>query len=132
VSTRKHWQAMGGGEVSNLPNADKAVIDRAKFENYSMDPDNANNDGKWMAWNAIGFDVDTEAGRRAATDDVLAQLESQLAVAPATVGKTTGWGQRFEVGTIINGPSGQGTLRTVWQIEGGIPRLITNWLEVRS
>lgn len=113
-----------------LPNADKAVIDRAKFENYSMDPDNASSQGKWRAWNAIGFDVGSEDGRRWATDEALSQLQSQLVVTPATAGRTSEWGERLEVGTIVNGPSGQGTLRTVWQIEDGIPRLITNWLEV--
>jgi hypothetical protein len=37
---------------------------------------------------------------------------------------------RFEVDSNINGPAGQGTLKTVWQVENGVPRLITNWLEV--
>jgi hypothetical protein len=115
-----------------LPNVDNAVIDRAKFEDYSMDRDNPNNDGKWSAWDAIGFDVETTGGRQTATDDVLDQLKNQLGGTPATAGRKAEWGGRFEVGTIVSGPSGQGTLRTVWQVEGGIPRLITNWLEVHS
>ena len=82
------------------------------------------------AFEQIGYDVTTEAGRQAGARDVKAQLKAQLETAPASKGKSTGFGQRYEVRVTIRGPSGQGTLVTVWQVEGNVPRLITNWLEV--
>jgi hypothetical protein len=53
---------------------------------------------------------------------------------PATAGKASDYGQRFEVRIPITGPKGNGTLVTVWQIDKGsdAPRLITNWLEVHK
>lgn len=124
-----------GGEVAEpvpLPNASKAVIDPRKFADYSMDQGNPNNAGKWTAWRDIGYDVNTTAGRAAATDDVIAQLGRQLAPGHATYQGEFPGGPRYEMDTIINGPSGQGTLKTIWQIEDGVPRLITNWLKVHQ
>jgi hypothetical protein len=95
-----------------------------------MDPNNINAGGKYEAFQQIGYDVSTEAGRHASAADVMEQLRAQLENTPATMGKDTGFGQRYEVRVLIRGPSGEGTLVTVWQVEGGIPRLITNWLEV--
>jgi hypothetical protein len=117
-------------EGEPLPKSSEAVIDRAKFEKYSMDPNNKGNGGKALAFKRVGYDIDTEGGRQAAATDVVEQLKSHLGTTPATKGKSTGFGERFEVRVQIKGPSGEGTLVTVWQIEGGQPRLITNWLEV--
>jgi len=119
-------------ESGPLANASKAVIDPRKFAEYSMDPANPSNNGKWQAWQQIGFDVNSAADRSAATQNVIEQIRAQLPNAPATVGKLTNFGQRFEVDTIINGPSGQGTLKMVYQMEDGVPRLVTNWLEVHK
>jgi hypothetical protein len=117
-------------ESDPLPNSNGAIIDGAKFAKYSMAPNNKGNGGKAIAFRKIGYDIDTEAGRQAGASDVVDQLRSQLETTPATKGKSTGFGQRFEVRVQIKGPSGEGTLVTVWQIEGGAPRLITNWLEI--
>jgi hypothetical protein len=94
-----------------------------------MDPGNPNNGGKWQAWSKIGFDVDTAAGRQAATDAILPQPRAQLGSLPATPSGATQWGNRLEVDAIIGRPAGKGTLKTFWQVENGIPRMITNWLE---
>lgn len=95
-----------------------------------MDLNNKGNGGKAVAFKQIGYSIDTETGRQASTTDVIDQLKSQLATTPARKGRSTGFGDRFEVRVHIKGPSGNGTLVTVWQIERGDPRLITNWLEV--
>ncbi|HJT92534.1 MAG TPA: hypothetical protein VJ777_11405 [Mycobacterium sp.] len=124
--------AKAAAALGPLANASKAVIDPKKFERYSMDPANPNNKGKWQAWARIGFQVDTEAGRAAATQQVLPQIRAQLPNSPASLSKVTPHGERFEVDSIINGPSGRGTLKMVYQMEDGIPRLITNWLEVHK
>lgn len=113
-----------------LANASEAVIDPRKFEGYSMDPSNVNNGGKWQAWQQIGYDVDTDVGRQSAASDVVAQIQSQLGSTPAEALPATKWGDRFQVNVPISGPSGDGTLVTVWQVENGVPRMITNFLKV--
>ncbi|MGV0809896.1 DUF6883 domain-containing protein [Mycolicibacterium setense] len=113
-----------------LANASDAVIDPRKFESYSMDPSNVNNGGKWQAWQQIGYDVDTEVGRQSAASHVVAQIQSQLGSTPAEALPATQWGDRFQVNVPISGPSGDGTLVTVWQVENGVPRMITNFLKV--
>lgn len=97
-----------------------------------MDPGNKNNGGKAIAFERIGYRVDGEAERRASATSVVDQLARQLPTTPAKRGKTTAFGERFEVRVPIKGPTGDGTLVTVWQIEGTEPRLITNWLEVHG
>lgn len=98
-----------------------------------MNPNNPANQGKWMAFAAIGYDVQSAESRNAATQDVLNQLRQRLANAPATQGQTSIYGLRFQVRVRIQGLNGrEGTLVTNWQIDNGknVPRLITNWLEV--
>ena len=116
-----------------LPKAQDAEIDPRKFEEYSINPNNSGNQGKWMAFSAIGYDVQTTEGRNAAAYDVIKQLRSELANTPAIPGHTSIYGLRFQVRVRIRGLNGrEGTLVTNWQIDRGkeIPRLITNWLEV--
>ncbi len=116
-----------------LPKAQDAEIDSRKFEQYSMNPTNSANQGKWMAFAAIGYDMENPQSRNAAAQDVINQLRQGLVNAPATQSQSSIYGLRFQVRVRIQGPNGgEGTLVTTWQIDTGrdIPRLITNWLEV--
>jgi hypothetical protein len=116
-----------------LPNAENAEIDLRKFSEYSMNPDNSQNQGKWIAFNAIGYDVRTAESREAAAQTLIDQLRQSFLEAPANPGKLNPYGIRFNVASTIQGSNGrQGVLRTVWQVDRGkeTPRLITNWLEV--
>lgn len=118
-----------------LPRAQDAEIDSRKFEQYSMNPTNPTNQGKWMAFAAIGYDVENPQSRNAAAQDVINQLRQGLVNAPATQGQSTIYGLRFQVRVRVQGPNaGEGTLVTTWQIDNGrdVPRLITNWLEVHQ
>lgn len=62
-----------------LTNVDQAQIDSAKFEKYSMDPDNPNNrtkrddpnTGKWVAFRDVGYDVSTPESRAAGAQDIM-------------------------------------------------------------
>jgi hypothetical protein len=122
------WQA---GDP--LPNAHSVEIATEKFERYSMDPSNLGNEGKWKAFEALGYDVQTDAGRASGAEDVISQLNSQLASAPANADRDTAFGPRFHVETMVTGPNGKSArLVTIWQIDQGAsaPRMITNWLEV--
>lgn len=118
-----------------LPNARKAKLHPAKFEKYSMHPAHPTQatQPKWKAWEQVGYDVTSEAGRRAAAQEVISQLRKSLPHAPATLGKVTPHGLRLDVRIKIRGPNGkEGTLFTAWQQDKGskVFRLITNWLEV--
>jgi hypothetical protein len=116
-----------------LPNAEQAQIDPAKFEKYSMDPKNSGNGGKWQAFRDVGYDVESDTGRASGAENVMSQLRQNLLKDPATQGKVSSYGPRFEVRLEIKGPNGKtGTLVTVWQFDAGtsVPRMVTNWLEV--
>jgi RHS repeat-associated protein len=116
-----------------LPNAEYAQVDPAKFRDYSMNPNNPGNDGKWEAFESLGYDVSTDTGRARGAQDVIRQLFSQIRSAPASMGKVSTYGPRLEVDMFLRGPNGKmGTLKTSWQYDSGgdIPRLITNWLAV--
>ncbi|UBF27785.1 hypothetical protein K9N68_07685 [Kovacikia minuta CCNUW1] len=117
----------------SLPNAQNAEIDPRKFEEYSMNPDNPANQGKWMAFEAIGYDVRDIGNRRIAAGNVISQLRQKLTEVSAFQRQPSIYGLRFEVQVVIQGPNGKvGNLLTIWQIDNGAetPRLITNWLTV--
>lgn len=98
-----------------------------------MNPANPANQGKWVAFEAIGYDVQDTSSRKLAAQNVISQLKQQLIDAPAIQSQTSTYGLRFKVEVILHGSNGrQGCLITVWQIDNGAetPRLITNWLEV--
>ncbi|MBW4508684.1 MAG: hypothetical protein KME64_19545 [Scytonematopsis contorta HA4267-MV1] len=116
-----------------LPKAEEAEIDPRKFEEYSFNPNNPSNQGKWMAFEAVGYDVQTNQGRQAGANDVIRQLREGLINTPAAQGQVSTYGVRFQVKVRIQGFNGrEGTLVTSWQIDNGkdIPKLITNWLQV--
>jgi len=117
----------------SLPNYQQADIDLAKFVDYSMNPTHPRNQGKWLAFETVGYRLHEQSTRLEAAQAVVQQLINQLPQAQVTVGNTTPYGVRYRVRCPITGPNGQvGTLVTIWQIapNSNIPRLITNWLEI--
>jgi hypothetical protein len=116
-----------------LPKGEEAELDQAKFRDYSMNPSNPANDGKAESFRDLGYDVDSEAGREQAAQEVEQQLRDKLPDTPAQNPRSTEFGDRLEVRTPIKGPSGkEGTLVTFWQYDKGSdqPRLIANCVEV--
>jgi hypothetical protein len=116
-----------------LPFARQAEIDSAKFDQYSMNPDNPRNLGKWQAFEEIGYDVRKLEKRKESALQIIEQLRRDLPTVSAKAGKSSPHGSRFEVRTLIQSPVDKaGTLVTIWQIDLDytVPRLITNWLEV--
>ena len=116
-----------------LPMAQSAEVDIRRFIEYSMNPDNPANQGKWLAFAVLGYEVQNVENRTSAAQDIMNQLRQELTKAQATLGKTSIYGLRFQVRIRIQGlNTRQGTLVTNWQIDIGknVPRLITNWLEV--
>ena len=118
-----------------LPEAQNAQIDPKKFDEYSMNPNNPQNGGKWKAFEQIGYDVHTPQGRSTGAQNLIEQLRLALQNAPANQGKTSTYGPRFVVNVEVEGPNGKkGTLVTTWQVDKdkSFPRLITNWIEVNK
>ncbi len=124
----QNWQS-----GNPLPRAKYAEIDPRKFTEYSMNPSNPNNQGKWKAFQAIGYNIYTPKNREIATESILNQIRSQLEHSPAILDDPSPYGSRFTVIiTIIGFNNREGQLITKWQIDNDktVPRLITNWLQV--
>ncbi len=85
-----------------------------------------------MAFEAMGYDLDTEQNRAIAAQAIIKQLRQAILTAPATFARVSPH-LRFNVSIEIQGLNGrQGRLVSVWQIDQNreVPRLVTNWLEV--
>lgn len=98
-----------------------------------MSPEHSSSQGKWVAFEAIGYDLQNPVHRHLSCHNVISQLKQQLATTEAIQGQVSKYGLRFRVKVSIQGPNGkQGDLQTIWQIDNGseAPRLITTWLEV--
>jgi hypothetical protein len=121
--------------AGSLPRASEAAVDPAKFVDYSMNPANPGNQGKWIAFAELGYDVSTPEGRRVGFAHILQQVTAALPCALAGDPFPTPYGSRYRVKIEILGLNQKkGTLVTVWQVdkESLIPRLVTNWLEVHN
>jgi hypothetical protein len=139
ATTTESAEAQARANVENwkpgdpLPNADTAQIDPAKFEKYSMNPTHPHNDGKWIAWDKLGYDVQSVAGRQSATADVMQQIRPQLTNAPASPGNISKFGTCYKMDLKIQGPNGRtAMLDTTWQVDHGVtaPKLTTNWAKI--
>jgi hypothetical protein len=116
-----------------LRNADRADIDQRTFTTYSMNPENPGNDGKWEAWQALGYDLGD--GRADSAADVTRQLRSQLAESEPYEHRDTPYGPRCHTDATIVGPNGRvGTLVVVWQYDDRSvkPRMVTHWVGVHT
>ncbi len=63
-----------------LPNANQAEIDLRKFTHYSLQPDNPQNQGKWMGFAMIGYSVETPEDRQIATQDIVQQIRQNFKI----------------------------------------------------
>ena len=116
-----------------LPKAAQAEIDFRKFTEYSMNPSNSNNQGKWKAFDLLGYNVNSVQGRFIATQHIINQIRLHLERTPAILDDPSQYGMRFSVKIpIIGFNDKKGILVTKWQIDKNkcIPRFITNWLKI--
>ncbi len=103
-----------------LPNADKAVIERAKLQKYLLSSSHPVGQFKAEFFAALGF-----------TDENWDVLENEIWNLLGNDAKTkekTEYGQKYEIRGIISGPTGRkAEIVTAWIIlkEEKIPRLIT-------
>ncbi|WP_110986826.1 DUF6883 domain-containing protein [Acaryochloris thomasi] len=92
------WETGGA-----LPYADKALIDPAKFEHYSMNPQNPGNQGKWIAFKELGYRTETAEGRRIGARHIVQQLSGALPMTAAIEGRRSNHGRRFIMRVVIQG-----------------------------
>ena len=104
-----------------LPNADRAVVERAKIAEYLLNPEHPDNGGKAAFFVALEFsrsDWDTLANalrRLALTADVIESME-------------TVHGKKYIVDGELENPAGkEARVCSVWIIDAGtdFPRLVT-------
>ncbi len=102
-----------------LPNADRAVIDRAKLRDYSLNPNHPTGAHKARVLAAsLGL---SPANVEVLHDTVRAAALSQ----PAVSGKLDEYGHRYVVDLVMQRAGRQATVRSTWIIRIGedFPRL---------
>ena len=105
-----------------LPNADDAVIDRAKLRDYLLSTEHPHGRFKARVFGALGFSSDRwEELESALRTQHLTQKADPSAV-------VSGDGQKFTIRAILIGPNGQSAaIVSVWFIRTGeaMPRFVT-------
>lgn len=102
-----------------LPGGERAHIDMAKLRHYCLDPTHPRGRHKARAFAArLGL---TAARAEVLRDALLAAAREQDAVA----GEHDGFGRRFVVEFLMDGPKGPVTVRSAWMVREGedFPRL---------
>lgn len=104
-----------------LPNGDRAVVDVSKLRDYCLSDSHPRGRHKARVFRArLGMTADNaEELRETLLDAARATDASQLA--------EDKHGQRFMLESIIEGPGGSGTLRSLWIVRRteDFPRLVT-------
>lgn len=105
----------------NLPNAENALVEREKIEDYLLNTAHRYGASKAAFFGAFGF--------RGADWEVFAQaLREQGRTHPVTKVRDTAFGPRYEIDGELIAPNGRRPrIRTVWQLDKGerTPRFIT-------
>ena len=105
-----------------VPNADRALIDRAKLTDYLLSPSHPVGRFKARVFNRLGFRADH-------WDELERALREQhVLVADAEPGEPEAFGQPFTIRAILRGPNGVAArIVSVWFIRSGedVPRFVT-------
>ena len=104
-----------------LPNYQHAFIDPSKVRDYLLSPSHPIGRFKASVFSALGY---TQENWQQLRDDLFRLAQTGI-VSP---GQPSSFGQTFEVGGNLVGPSGRtGPFITVWMVRNGedIPRFVT-------
>lgn len=104
-----------------LPNAHRATIAPAKVKDYLLSPAHPVGRFKAAVFAALGY---TQDHWQVLERDLLLMARTN----PAFAGEPSPYGQKYEVGGILEGPSGRrARFVAVWLIRSGedVPRLVT-------
>ena len=105
----------------SLPNAELAFVEPAKVRDYLLSPTHPIGRFKAAVFTALGYN---QAQWELLRDDLLALAKSGALLD----GQPSHYGQKFEVGGILTGPSGRSVpVRTVWIVRSAdqAPRFVT-------
>jgi hypothetical protein len=104
-----------------IPGANLAIVDPAKIRDYLLSPEHPVGRLKAVFFGALGY---TRGDWRRLQQDFLAIVASE----EAALGRSSDFGQKYEVRGTIQGPSGRRAgVVTVWIILAGerAPRFVT-------
>ncbi len=104
-----------------LPNGERAFIDRQKLIAYSLDPEH--DEGRHKAHlfeSLLGITLQN-------ADLLLTAVEQAATTDQAALGKLDKYGQRYVIDFDFAGPDGTATIRSAWIVRHGedFPRLVT-------
>lgn len=95
------------GDIIKLPRYDEAVIPKAKFTQYALNPEKDPDKARAFK-SALGYDLDN-------ADDLIEQINAKLPDYEAVEKGDRGWGKRYEVIMDIEGPNGKtAKVLTAW------------------
>jgi hypothetical protein len=104
-----------------LPNGDRAIIDPRKLRVYCLNPDHPKGGHKARVFAAaLGF-------RLADADRLEELLHTAATEGDAQAAGSRGYGARFVVDFMVDGPGGSAMVRSVWEVRPAddLPHLVT-------
>ena len=104
-----------------LPNADLAVVERAKITDYLLNPEHPDNGGKAVFFVTLEFS-------RSDWDTFANALRKLALTADVTESMETVHGKKYIVDGELENPAGKkARVRSIWIIDAGVdfPRLVT-------
>jgi hypothetical protein len=103
-----------------LPNAERAIIAPAKLRDYLLNGFHPQNLGKARLFAALGY-------RQENWGQLAEDLRVQHLTRDATEGRPSAYGSTYEIVTLLHGPLGSATIKSVWMIDFGsdVPRFLT-------
>ena len=131
-----------GPQMRDLPtardtvrNVDRAELDVRKLSEYAMNPGHSQNNGKFRAWAALGYEVGNAAARFEDAQELRELIgRHMLPDGKVAAVKETADGTDYRVLNGFIGPNDRrATLVTCWRVspdELAGPRLLTSWLAI--
>ena len=104
-----------------LPNAQHSTVEPSKVRDYLLSPTHPIGHFKAVVFNALGYTVENW---QVLAEDLLALARTH----PASPGRPSPHGQKYEVSGKLTGPNGRsGTFVTVWMLKSGdlAPKFVT-------
>lgn len=104
---KKSVEKVNDSDIMKLPRYKEAVIPKAKFTQYALNPDKDPDKAKAFE-KALGYTVDN-------ADELISQIYDKISKYNAKEKPDNGWGQRYEVIMDIVGPNGKtAKVLTAW------------------
>jgi len=108
-----------------LPNGGDAIIDERKLWGYALNPLHPQGAQHSILFKRL-LGIDLLNWRTLRTELARAARDEE-----AVPGKTSTYGTKFEIRSVMTGPRGSYTILSVWMVSAGtdLPRLVTTYIE---